>query len=157
MDLERCYKFDDGSFVKVAASQNSNNNNNRVKRSTSTGSFGASFVGKKIERQVGLQNAFFYADFWVARPGFCPSCIKRRFGANVSGFGANTRPEFEDVALTEELGQYPAAVRIYWQTKMQISASWGPFGGQIPVGGTCELWLTVGHGTYKIDTMYNGY
>lgn len=44
-----------------------------------------------------------------------------------------------------------------WMTKIQISGSWKLVGGQLPIGSVCELWLTVGHGTYKVATRYPGY
>lgn len=156
MEQERYYRFEDRSFVKVATSKNPDSHR-RVKRDSQTGSFGSDFLDWKIEHQVGLQEAFFYADFWVARPGFDPSSIKKFFGTNVSGFGMDTSPAFEEVRKTEELGRSPAAVRMNWMTKIQISGSWKLVGGQLPIGSVCELWLTVGHGTYKVATRYPGY
>lgn len=168
-EMERYYRFPDGSFVNVHIGEGEvindyNNRNANIdafsneylienlsnKTIAPMSSFGTLYKNHKVSRIVGTTSAYFYASFYVARTG--PSMIytyenssnlyNSPYGENIKGFGANANPSKEMIRDVEYNGN-AALFRLFWFTQIEVSGGWGPLGGKVSKGGTCNLYLAL--------------
>lgn len=158
-EKERYYRFADGSFVNVyiGGGEVINNYHEPSEESGRMGivrsdSFGTLYKNHKVSRIVGTTSAWFYASFYVPRPGYGASMIytsdnsanlyNSPYGEGIAGFGATGHPDKEMIRDKEYNGN-AALFRLYWFTQIEVSGGWGPFGASAPVGTTCNLYLAL--------------
>lgn len=169
---EKYFRFEDGSFIKISVGGGEEIENyypeaNVVQPlsdgtvSINSDSFGVLFVNHKVEKQVGLTIAYFYANFYVARYGASIIYTNENsngdynspFGEGVAGFGVGANPSKEMIRDYENTSTSQAAMfRLYWFNTVTISGAWKGIGGTIPVGSTCNLYLALVNNHMYIDS-----
>lgn len=172
---EKYFRFEDGSFIKVSVGggkiiKNFNPNHHQSGigiKSVTLDQFGALYVNRKISKTIGRTNAYFYANFYLARPGFGPSKIytsknsngryNSPFGEGITGFGVTANPTKDMIREVENTSNSQAALfRLLWFNQVTVSSGWTAFGASIgataPIGSTCNLYLALINGNLYIDS-----
>lgn len=170
---EKYFRFEDGSFIKVSIGgerkvENHNEDISRRKINNSyviTDSYGSLYVNYKVMKQVGSLKVWFYANFYVARPGFGFSKIytyensngiySEPYGENIKGFGVVTMTHREMIREVE----YPstdqsAMFRLTWCNQRNIGSEWvssNDRGESISIG-SYSLYLAIIRGHVYIDS-----
>lgn len=168
---EKYFRFEDGSFIKVSIGGGETIKNYSPDqfstRTVTTDPYGSLYVNHKVSKTVGLTNAYFYANFYVARPGFGSSKIytydnssgryNAPFGEGITGFGVTASPTKVMIREVENTSTSQAAMfRLVWFNQVTVSASWtigiAGGGGTAPIGSTCSLYLALINGRVYIDS-----
>lgn len=167
-EKEKSYIFEDGSFIKIGISKDENSkviknvpdpNSATYDLDSRHGLYGTQYTNHIVHRYTATQSAWFYATFFVS--DYNSSMIytsensmgtyNSPYGESVQGFGV-THPTLEIIRERESY-RNAALVRMYWTTNVTVGGAWGGASGNVGVGGTCNLYLSLINSTVYIDTI----
>lgn len=161
-DQEKYYRFEDGSFVKLAVEGGTSKlvySNTKQSGSIGTngswsGATGTEYWDIKISKSVGTAvSAQFYADFFVGLPGFGVSKITNIYSPDATGFGVSETPKTSIIRSTEDtLRSRAALAESHWFSNVKLNFSWSGIGTDTNIGDTCYLYLAVVNGSVYVDT-----
>lgn len=169
IEKQKYFRFNDGSFINILVGGGEEIKNYRPKfeynssKSIVSDSFGTLYKNHKVYKSIGLTNAYFYANFYVARTGASTiytydnsdGMYNSPYGEVVGGFGVTENPNKEMIRDVEYNGQ-AALFRMYWFNQIEVSSEWsvgiGSVGGSAPIGSTCNLYLALIKNKMYVDS-----
>lgn len=155
---DRYYRFEDGSFIAINTEGSDDSSKTRAIISDS---YGTRYTDHRVSKSVGLAQAGFRSDFYVARYG-TSSFIGdgNPWDQYATGLGCSGTPSIQTIRLREEIASpynRAAMIRIYWQATTNVSVSWPTkgvtLGATIPVGTTMSLYLALVNNAYYVDSQ----
>lgn len=155
-ETEKYFRFEDGSFVKIAFESIDSNNS----RAIQTDSFGTLYTNHKVSRIVGSLKASYIINAYIPKSGAgriytmenSDKMYNDPYGADVNGFGLQNDPQLKVVRDIENTTSKQAAlVDLAWRVSSTVSAGWNGNGVSIPVGGTAHLYTAIRSGKMYVS------